>query len=437
MIEKIMNVLGEPLGKFSTYISTNKYTSSIISGITVTIPFTIVGGLATLIIAAPDPATLGEGNIFRGVLEIWSRIAQGGLGTFAGFVNNISMGLLAVYALLAITYALAEQFKMDKMTNCITSLALFLMISCTFEEGISMGFLGGRGLFCAMFVSCLSVALTHFLMEKNIKISLPDSVPPNVSAPFEALIPLVANIIVFYLLNAICQLLTGTIIPEFIMNIFKPLLIASDSLGGMLVYAFLMNALWVIGINGGNIVNSVMSAILLVNLAENAEAYAAGQEMTHIFCYSPNTSIMNPGGSGAAIALIIAALIVAKSDHLKSITKLGGPGTIFNISEPIVYGYPIVLNSFLFIPFIVAPLVNTTVFYLLMRIGFIGKMFINVPWVIPDPFQIFLATLDWKAFVVHILLIVLDVFMYLPFVKMYDNHLLKAQGIALEQEKSS
>ncbi|NBI90029.1 PTS sugar transporter subunit IIC [Lachnospiraceae bacterium] len=322
-------------------------------------------------------------------------------------------------------------------TNCMTSLALFLMVSCTFEEGISMGFLGGRGLFCAMFVSCLSVALTHFLMEKNIKISLPDSVPPNVSAPFEALIPLVANIIVFYLLNTVCRLLTGTIIPEFIMNIFKPLLVASDSLGGMLIYAFLMNALWIVGINGGNIVNSVMGSVLLVNLAENAEAYAAGQEMTRVFCYSPNTSIINPGGSGAALALIIAALIVAKSDHLKSITKLGGPGTIFNISEPIVYGYPIVLNSFLFIPFVVAPLVNTTVFYLLMRAGLIGKMFINVPWVLPGPLQVFLATLDWKAFVVHILLIVLDVFMYLPFVKMYDNQLLKEQGIALEQEKES
>lgn len=430
-----MNVLGEPLSKFSMYINTNKFTSSIIHGITVTIPFTIIGGLATLINAAPDPTTLAEGNIFRGLLEIWFSIAQGGLGTFASFVNNISMGLLSVYALLAITYALAGQFKMDKMTNCMTSLALFLMVSCTFEEGISMGFLGGRGLFCAMFVSCLSVALTHFLMEKNIKISLPDSVPPNVSAPFEALIPLVVNIIIFYLLNTICQLLTGTIIPEFILNIFKPLLIASDSLGGMLVYAFLLNALWIVGINGGNIVNSVMSSILLVNLAENAEAYAAGQEMAHVFCYSPNNSIINPGGSGAALALIIAALMVAKSDHLKSITRLGGPGTIFNISEPIVYGYPIVLNSFLFIPFIIAPLVNTTVFYLLMRIGFVGKMFINVPWVIPGPLQIFLATLDWKAFVVHILLIVLDAFMYLPFVKMYDNQLLKEQGITLEQEK--
>ena len=433
-MNKIMSILEKPLGKFSVFISNNKFTSAIIHGITISIPVTIIGGLATLITAAPDPTILAEGTFFRGVLEFWSSLAAGSLGVFSTFVNNVTMNMIAVYCLLAITYRLADSFKLEKMTSCMTSLIVFLMVACTFDTGISMSFLGGRGLFFAMFVACLSIFITHLLFERNIKITLPDSVPPNVAAPFEQLIPLIVNIIVFYVLNQICVDLTGVIIPEFIMNIFKPLLSASDTLPAMLIYAFLLNALWIIGVNGGNIVNSVMSSILLINLAENAEAYAAGQPLTHIFCYSPNTSIMNPGGSGAALALVIAALIVAKSDHLKAITRIGGAGTIFNISEPIVYGYPIVLNSYLFIPFILVPMLNTTVWYFLMRLDIVGKMFINVPWVLPAPIQLFLATLDWKTIIIWIVLIVVNVLIYIPFVKMYDNHLLKEQGIETSEQ---
>ncbi|MFQ8583453.1 MAG: PTS transporter subunit EIIC [Holdemania massiliensis] len=129
-----------------------------------------------------------------------------------------------------------------------------------------------------MFVACLSVFITQFLFKKNIKITLPDSVPPNVSAPFEQLIPLVINVIVFYLLNVLCLKATGVIIPDFILNVFKPLLSASDTLPAMLIYVFLLNALWVIGVNGGNIVNSVMSSVLLMNLAENAGCARIGRK---------------------------------------------------------------------------------------------------------------------------------------------------------------
>ena len=224
-----MGFLEKPLGKFSAFIQNNNYTSAIVRGITISIPVTIVGGLATLITAAPDPAILGEGNFFYGVLVLWQSLAQGSLGTFAALVNNVTMNMLSVYCLLAITYNLAESYKLDKMTSCMTSAVLFFMIGCSFEGGISMGFLGGRGLFFAMFVACLSVFITQFLFKKNIKITLPDSVPPNVSAPFEQLIPLVINVIVFYLLNVLCLKATGVIIPDFILNVFKPLLSASDT----------------------------------------------------------------------------------------------------------------------------------------------------------------------------------------------------------------
>ena len=61
-MQKIMGILEKPLGKFSAFIQNNNFTSAIVRGITISIPVTIVGGLATLITAAPDPAILGEGK---------------------------------------------------------------------------------------------------------------------------------------------------------------------------------------------------------------------------------------------------------------------------------------------------------------------------------------------------------------------------------------
>jgi len=111
-MQKIMGILEKPLGKFSAFIQNNNFTSAIVRGITISIPVTIVGGLATLITAAPDPAILGEGNFFYGVLALWQSLAQGSLGTFAALVNNVTMNMLSVYCLLAITYNLAESYKL-------------------------------------------------------------------------------------------------------------------------------------------------------------------------------------------------------------------------------------------------------------------------------------------------------------------------------------
>ena len=139
-----------------------------------------------------------------------------------------------------------------------------------------------------------------------------------------------------------------------------------------------------------------MSSVLLINLAENAEAYAAGQSMTHIFCYSPNNAIMNTGGQRRCPGPGHRCADRRQIRSFKGDYTLGRSRTIFNISEPIVYGYPIVLNSYLFIPFIFVLMINTTIFYFLMSTNIIGKMFINVLWVLPSPIQLALATLTGR-----------------------------------------
>lgn len=425
IMEKFLKAISGPLEKMAEFLQTNVFASSIVHGLSVAIPVTIIGGLCTLLTSAPDPSILSEGNIFHGLLAGWFALSQGALGQFASLVNKATMSMLAVYSLISITDRLADQFELDRVNSVVNAIIIFLMIACFQDGALIMNYMGGNGLFSAMLVACLVTYITHLCVKNGLSIKLPASVPPFVAAPFTALIPLVINVVVFYLLSVGCQAAFGVLIPQFILNITKPLLSASDSVWAVIIYAFLLNALWLIGVNGGNIVNSTMSAFLLMNIAENAAAHEAGLPMTHnVMVYSPNTAMINFGGSGSALALVIAALIVARSQHLKTMTKLGGFGTIFNISEPIVYGYPVVLNTFIALPFVLLPIFNGVSVYFAMELGLIGRPYINIPWVIPTPIQLFLQTLDWKAFVFSCVLLVINVVVYMPFVKAFDNSLL-------------
>ena len=62
--------------------------------------------------------------------------------------------------------------------------------------------------------------------------------------------------------------------------------------------------------------------------------------------------------SGAGCTL--GAIIFAKSTRLKSLGRLGFLPGCFNINEPVLFGTPFVLNPLLTVPFILIPVVNTT-----------------------------------------------------------------------------
>ena len=61
--------------------------------------------------------------------------------------------------------------------------------------------------------------------------------------------------------------------------------------------------------------------------------------------------------------------------------------------------------------------------YFAMKTGLIGKTFASVPWTTPAPLGGFLSTMDWKAGVAIILLLLLDMVLYFPFLRAYENQL--------------
>lgn len=426
--ETVMN----GLEKTAYVFNTQRHLSSIKDGLVIATPFTIVGGFSMIIANPPIPENARLTGFFGALLKLWKSFADM-TAPFTGLISNVTIGILSVYIVIAISYCLAKRLKVNELTSCASALLIFFLVASPVAKldhvnAMATTYLDAKGLFTAMLVSCIAVEINNFFIKKNIKIKLPDAVPPMVSAPFEALIPMAASILLFLSLSEICIFTSGMSIPAFILQCFHPFVSASDTLWAAMLYMFLINMFWLLGLHGSNIVGAIMNPFMLMNITANAEAMAAGQPLPHVLTSNWNVIAGNFGGCGSTIAIIIASLIVAKSAYVKSITKLGGIPTIFNISEPVVFGLPLVMNTYLALPILLVPVMNSAVTYMAMKLNLVGRVFVAIPWTLPGPIGAFLATMDWKATILWILLLVADVIIYVPFVKAYDISKMKEEN---------
>lgn len=397
------------------------------NGIQATIPATIIGGLLCIITSFPVPAEGTTGTAARIMGTIGRAFA--GITPYVSVLQTMTLGIIALWAVAGIAFYLSRNYRMNELTGVTIAIMTFLLVAAPAQDGvISTDYLGSKGLFSAIIIGLLSVEITHILLEKDIKIKMPDSVPPAVTAPFEALIPMAVNLIVFYVINEIVIALSGEAFPAMVIHILSPLFTAMDSLPGVILLITGVNVLWWFGINGASIVNGATQAFTLAFLAENAQALANGEPMSRITAYPFYCVFGNIGGAGATLAFIVIAVIFAKSAQIKAISKVAIVPQIFNINEPVTYGLPTVMNPFLLLPYIAVPIINITLAYLATWAGLVGKVYINAPWSMPGPLLAFFATLDWRSVVLWIALFALDLVLWFPFMKAYDKYLLEKEN---------
>ncbi|MEG0473830.1 MAG: PTS transporter subunit EIIC, partial [Solibacillus sp.] len=189
-----------------------------------------------------------------------------------------------------------------------------------------------------------------------------------------------------------------------------------------LIIAFIPAFLWTLGVHGANIIEPFMQTINADAIAQNVAALQAGETAPYIINKPFFDAFVNMGGSGTTIALIIAIFIFArKNKQYSTVGKLSaGPG-LFNINEPLLFGLPIVLNPILFIPFILTPMVNVSIAYFATKMGLVPAAIASIPWTIPPVLNGFLVTQHWSGAVLSLVLLVISVLIYLPFIAMANR----------------
>ena len=104
------------------------------------------------------------------------------------------------------------------------------------------------------------------------------------------------------------------------------------------------------------------------------------------------------------------------------------PG-VFGINEPIIFGLPIMLNPLMLIPFALIPTINIIITYFCMTAGLVPLTNgVQIPWTTPPVISGFLVS-GWQGSVLQLILIVLGVLMYIPFIKMLDKQYLKEEAV--------
>ena len=216
--------------------------------------------------------------------------------------------------------------------------------------------------------------------------------------------------------------ITGAPLPELMTILMSPLLGLVDSIGGIIFLAVLVMILWWFGIHD-SVITGPLDVFLMSNYSANMAAFAAGTAAVSL-PYIVNEpfwwTFMTIGGSGATLGLAVLAA-TSKSKQIRTVGRLGLIPAIFNINEPLIFGLPIMYNPTLLIPFVVAMPLNGVITYICMATGIVSKSFAYGGWNMPAPIDALIATLDVKAFILAIALIIIDALVYLPFFKVYEK----------------
>ncbi|WP_025409044.1 PTS cellobiose transporter subunit IIC [Borrelia coriaceae] len=437
---EFQKLIGNKLIFIASKIAANKYLMAIRDGFVVSMPFLIVGSFVLLLVNLP----LVDPNNFlyqQWYVDLMNKYKANLVQPF-----HVSMGVMTIFVVFGIGYSLSNSYKISGITGGFLSLFTFLIL-CGQSDQIPYGgdmpkwsilpgelfpiidarYLGAQGIFTSIIAAIFSVELYKFLMNKKIIIKLPESVPPAVARSFEALIPVILLAIIAQTVNVLVQRITGNLLPDLMMSIFRPMLYVSDTLIGSLIIVFIIHIFWFCGIHGSALISAFYSPIVLSNLEANARAFANNLPLPHILSGEFLGVFAHIGGSGATLGLAI-AMIMSKIQHLRNIGKIALAPSIFNINEPIIFGAPIVLNPILGIPFILVPLINTIIAYSLTNFGMIERVSTLIPWTTPAALGAFIATgLDFRALILSLFLLMLSILIYLPFLKIYEKILLKQE----------
>lgn len=400
--------MGNRLVPLLTRLSENTYLSAIRAGMVSVVPLTIIGGLFMIVAFLP--------------IKGWETL----VAPYAQLLQipvTATFGLLSIFVCFAIGYDLGKQLKQEPLVSACMATLVFLMIQLDAKdlEAFRMERLGSKGLFTAVIVALITVPVQKFFSDKNLVIKLPKSVPEVVYESFLSLTPLFFLVLVFWVIRFV----VGLDIDRATQAAFQPLVFALNTLPGILVYAFLVTLLWSIGINGDNTLDAIVAPVFLQYLAANVEALTAGQPLPYITAYGFFTAFVNVGGTGATLALAL-LMLNSRDPGYRKVSRLSLPTQIFQINEPIFFGFPIVLNPILMAPYILSALILTASTYLLMHFGFINRPFVNVPWTTPPVIGHFLVSGgDWRAAVWGVISIGIAMAVYYPFAKVAEKQRLQ------------
>lgn len=422
LIRLLTSNIEQYMAPFARQLARNSHLVALRDGFQLSMPFIFVGCMFIPLIFPP----ISDQTSWLSVA--WMHLSDS-LRPVLLPAYQLTLGVVGLIVSFGISASLAKQYSLPERLSGLTGCMAFLMLAGFYDTNTqNIRYLGGAGLFSAIIASFYAIEVTKLFVKKGWVISMPEDVPILTLQSFKLMIPIMVVMLSLSVFNTYLTESTGYLLPQLIENIFQPLVLASDSLVAVLVSILICQLLWFVGIHGALIVTGIMNPFWMSNLLANQQAMEAGQELIpHIYLPAFWDFFILIGGVGSTLPLVYLA-IKSRSNHLKSVGKVGALPALFNINEPILFGFPIIMNPLFIVPFILVPMLNATIAWYLTSAGILERVVVMIPWSVPAPIGAAWAS---NGSIINALMVLLAMvnsyFIYLPFFRAHEKAMLEQE----------
>lgn len=242
----------------------------------------------------------------------------------------------------------------------------------------------------------IATEIFAFLENKDITIKMPEQIPQGIANSFTSILPGAVTLMVFNIIRYIFTFTKwGNAFDCLFTILQRPLTNLGSSLPATIIAVILAQLLWWFGVHGQAVVNSVMDPIWNTLALENYAAYSAGAPIPHIVC--------------STFKMVVAP-------------------AFFNISEPVTFGLPIVLNPTILIPWVLAPVVTVITSYCAIYFGLVPRPIgVTVIWTTPVFLSGWIGTSSIRGGILQLVNVVISIIIWFPFMKALDKFILRTR----------
>lgn len=425
VFDKIQNIMDKTIAPVASKVADSKMLDALMGGMMCTLPMTLGVSVIAILINFPIPG-----------FSDW--VVSSGLMATGNSILTVTMNMMGIYISFFIGLRWGKVCGLSGYTGGIVSGAVFLafMPQQSFEDipmasFINTSYMGSNGIFVAILLGLIVPKVTAILMSK-LEIKLPDMVPPMVA---DSLSPMFAAIVLFtavwFAKWGLSFTPWGNLFDMINTLIGTPVTMVGASPLAYIIVCSLQSIFWFFGVHP-NVMLNFYAPVIMACSAANTEAIIAGEALPYgaWAVVALGTAI---GGQANALGISI-SLLFTKSERFKAIRGIALVPSLFNISEPLMFGLPVVLNPTYFIPFVLNIPVCAIVVQALYSLG-LGAAFnptIQLPWVLPQPVIAFMQG-GIGCLVISVAVLVVSVLMYTPFTLMADRQALREEQAALEE----
>ncbi|MEF2858013.1 MAG: PTS transporter subunit EIIC, partial [Collinsella sp.] len=419
------NIMDKTIAPVASKVADSKMLDALMGGMMCTLPMTLGVSVIAILINFPIPG-----------FSDW--VVSSGLMATGNSILTVTMNMMGIYISFFIGLRWGKVCGLSGYTGGIVSGAVFLafMPQQSFEDipmasFINTSYMGSNGIFVAILLGLIVPKVTAILMSK-LEIKLPDMVPPMVA---DSLSPMFAAIVLFtavwFAKWGLSFTPWGNLFDMINTLIGTPVTMVGASPLAYIIVCSLQSIFWFFGVHP-NVMLNFYAPVIMACSAANTEAIIAGEALPYgaWAVVALGTAI---GGQANALGISI-SLLFTKSERFKAIRGIALVPSLFNISEPLMFGLPVVLNPTYFIPFVLNIPVCAIVVQALYALG-LGAAFnptIQLPWVLPQPVIAFMQG-GIGCLVIWVAVLAVSVLMYTPFTLMADRQALREEQAALEE----